>query len=79
MTNETVSPEAAGAELSQVEKDRQLLLGAKKKGLGAKLGAYTRPKHEAALEETTNSVGGSLVLCSITTAMGFFVFVPTDY
>ena len=35
--------------------------------------------HEAALEETTRSVGGSLVLCAGTTAMGFFVFVPTDY
>jgi hopanoid biosynthesis associated RND transporter like protein HpnN len=35
--------------------------------------------HEEALGETTSSVGGSLVLCAVTTAMGFFVFVPTDY
>ena len=35
--------------------------------------------HEEALGETTSSVGGSLVLCALTTAMGFFVFVPTDY
>ena len=35
--------------------------------------------HEEALAETTRSVGGSLVLCAFTTAMGFFVFVPTDY
>jgi hopanoid biosynthesis associated RND transporter like protein HpnN len=35
--------------------------------------------HKEALAETTRSVGGSLVLCAFTTAMGFFVFVPTDY
>jgi hopanoid biosynthesis associated RND transporter like protein HpnN len=36
-------------------------------------------EHAAALEETARSVGGSLVLCALTTAMGFYVFVPTDY
>jgi len=36
-------------------------------------------EHLAALEEATRGVGSSLVLCAITTAIGFFVFVPTDY
>lgn len=35
--------------------------------------------HAAALEEATRNVGGSLVLCALTTAMAFFVFIPTDY
>ncbi|MGH0037523.1 MAG: MMPL family transporter [Myxococcota bacterium] len=35
--------------------------------------------HEAGLEEAARVVGSSLVLCAITTAIGFFVFVPTDY
>jgi hopanoid biosynthesis associated RND transporter like protein HpnN len=36
-------------------------------------------QHPAALEEVVRSVGGSLVLCAGTTAMGFFVFIPTDF
>ncbi len=28
---------------------------------------------------TVRSVGGSLALCALTTAIGFFVFIPTDY
>ncbi len=36
-------------------------------------------EHAAALDETVRSVGGSLVLCAGTTAMAFFVFVPTDF
>ena len=35
--------------------------------------------HEEALAESSWSVGGSLVLCAFTTAMSFYVFVPTDY
>ena len=36
-------------------------------------------EHAAALDESVRSVGGSLVLCAGTTAMGFFVFIPTDF
>jgi hopanoid biosynthesis associated RND transporter like protein HpnN len=32
-----------------------------------------------ALAETAESVGASLVLCAVTTAIGFYVFVPTEY
>jgi hopanoid biosynthesis associated RND transporter like protein HpnN len=32
-----------------------------------------------ALAETCRSVGGSLILCALTTAIGFYVFIPTDY
>jgi hopanoid biosynthesis associated RND transporter like protein HpnN len=35
--------------------------------------------HEEALREAARTVGPSLVLCTITTAIGFFVFVPTEY
>ncbi len=35
--------------------------------------------HGEAIEEATASVGGSLVLCTATTATGFFAFLPTDY
>jgi len=35
--------------------------------------------HTDALSETARSVGSSLVLCAVTTSIGFFVFVPTDY
>ncbi len=35
--------------------------------------------HGEALDETTRSVGGSLVVCTVTTAIGFFAFLPTDY
>ncbi len=35
--------------------------------------------HEEALREAAASVGGSLLICTLTTAIGFFVFVPTDY
>ena len=35
--------------------------------------------HAAALDETARGVGGSLVLCAITTAIGFYAFVPTAY
>ena len=34
---------------------------------------------EAAMIEAVEDIGGSLVLCTITTSIGFFVFVPTDY
>ena len=35
--------------------------------------------HAAALDEAAASVGGSLSICTITTAIGFFAFLPTDY
>lgn len=35
--------------------------------------------HADALEAAAGSVGGSLVICTITTAIGFFAFLPTDY
>ena len=36
------------------------------------------PRGEA-LEQTSVNVGGSLFLCAISTAIGFFAFIPTDY
>ena len=35
--------------------------------------------HGQALGETAGGVGPSLVLCTATTAVGFFAFLPTDY
>ena len=32
-----------------------------------------------ALEQTSVNVGGSLFLCAVSTAIGFFAFIPTDY
>ena len=48
---------------------------------GMRYAELLRSEHPraAALAETAHSVGGSLVLCALTTAMGFYVFVPTDY
>ncbi len=34
---------------------------------------------EAALVEAAHSVGSSLLLCAVTTAVGFFAFVPTEF
>lgn len=34
---------------------------------------------EAALEESAQGVGSSLMLCAVTTAVGFFAFVPTEF
>jgi hopanoid biosynthesis associated RND transporter like protein HpnN len=34
---------------------------------------------ESALCTATSSVGGSLVLCAVTTAVAFYAFVPTDF
>lgn len=39
----------------------------------------TAVAHGPALEETARGVGGSLVLCAATTAIGFYAFVPTPY
>ena len=33
----------------------------------------------AALDETSTNIGGSLFLCAVSTAIGFFAFIPTDY
>ncbi len=35
--------------------------------------------HEEAMRGSANSVGSSLLICAVTTAIGFFVFVPTKY
>ena len=35
--------------------------------------------HDEALRSAAQQVGGSLLICTVTTAIGFFVFVPTDY
>ncbi|MGI9589977.1 MAG: MMPL family transporter, partial [Myxococcota bacterium] len=35
--------------------------------------------NEASLREAVREVGGSLVLCTITTAVGFYVFVPAKF
>lgn len=35
--------------------------------------------HEDALTETASDVGSSVLLCAVTTAIGFFAFVPTDF
>jgi hopanoid biosynthesis associated RND transporter like protein HpnN len=35
--------------------------------------------HEDALRGAGRSVGSSLVLCTVTTAVGFYVFVPTEF
>ncbi|MCG8591030.1 MAG: MMPL family transporter [Proteobacteria bacterium] len=36
-------------------------------------------EHEPALVGAVSDVGASLLLCAVTTAVGFLVFVPTDY
>ena len=33
----------------------------------------------AALDQTSVNIGGSLFLCAVSTAIGFFAFIPTDY
>ena len=35
--------------------------------------------HEEAMCGSAESVGSSLLICAVTTAVGFFVFVPTEY
>ena len=35
-------------------------------------------QHDAALEHAIEQIGSSLVICTITTAIGFYVFMPTD-
>ncbi len=35
--------------------------------------------HELALRETAHGVGSSILLCAVTTAIGFYAFVPTDF
>jgi hopanoid biosynthesis associated RND transporter like protein HpnN len=35
--------------------------------------------HPTAAEEAVGSVGSALVLCALTTSIGFYVFIPTDY
>ncbi len=35
--------------------------------------------HPEALKKTTQNIGSSLVLCAVTTALGFYAFVPTAF
>lgn len=35
--------------------------------------------HSAALRQASARVGSSLVLCAVTTAIGFYAFIPTDF
>lgn len=35
--------------------------------------------HASALRQASSKVGSSLVLCAVTTAIGFYVFIPTDF
>ena len=35
--------------------------------------------HDEALRDAASGVGSSLVICTLTTSIGFYVFVPTDY
>ena len=48
---------------------------------GMRYAELVREEHAPAeaLAQASGSVGGSIVLCAFTTAVGFFVFVPTDY
>ena len=36
-------------------------------------------ENDAALQHSSVTIGGSLFLCAMTTALGFFAFIPTDY
>jgi len=36
-------------------------------------------RHRAAMRGAAESVGSSLVICAVTTSIGFFAFVPTNY
>lgn len=58
-------------------------------GLGADFGIHLGMRYgdllragllrEQALDQAVADVGGSLVVCTLTTAIGFFAFLPTDY
>jgi len=49
--------------------------------LGMRYGDLRRlgQPHEEAMQGAARSVGSSLLICAMTTAIGFFVFVPTQY
>ena len=40
---------------------------------------YTENGSSSALRQTAVHIGGSLALCAVTTAIGFYAFIPTDY
>ena len=40
---------------------------------------YSEKGNNSALRSTATHIGDSLVLCAVTTAIGFYAFVPTDY
>ena len=58
-------------------------------GLGADFGIHlgtgyadrlrSGDDHDRALREAAGQVGTALIFCTLTTAIGFYVFVPTDY
>ena len=48
-------------------------------GMGYQESLARGADHAGALAESARKIGGSLVLCAITTAIGFYVFVPTDF
>lgn len=58
-------------------------------GLGADFGIHlgtgyadrlrSGDDHARALSQSASQVGTALIFCTLTTAIGFFVFVPTDY
>lgn len=49
--------------------------------LGMRYGDLLRQglSHEDAMRGSAKNVGSSLLICAVTTAVGFFVFVPTQY
>ncbi len=40
---------------------------------------YQENSNQFAIEESSRNLGQSLTICTITTAIGFFAFIPTDY
>jgi hypothetical protein len=48
-------------------------------GMAYAAGIREGHEHDQALRQASESVGGSLLICTLTTAIGFFVFAPTDY
>lgn len=45
---------------------------------GSRPGDQAIPLHESALLQAMEQVGSSFVICTLTTAIGFYVFIPTD-
>jgi hopanoid biosynthesis associated RND transporter like protein HpnN len=45
---------------------------------GLRLDPKRSDAHDQALDHTSRQVGSSLLICTLTTAIGFYVFIPTD-